>query len=75
MSTQPVALYYHQEARMTFRWERGDVEMVVYRGNEITHPGCPVVYRVPVPANGWLDQSEVRRRAHAWWTAERIPRN
>lgn len=59
------ALYYHERANVTFRWQRGDSYMFVYRGNSLTGRTGPVVAQVEVPAT-WVDEAEVRQRAQAW---------
>ncbi len=66
MSNQPVALYYHERAGLTFRWERGAGRMLVFRGNEMTEQRGALVDQVPVRVDGWLDHAEVRQRAEAW---------
>lgn len=66
MSDKPAALYYHQRADVTFYWQRGAGHMDVHKGNRMSGTSGPIVARVPVPPNGWLDQAEVRARAHKW---------
>jgi hypothetical protein len=42
--------------------------MTVRRGDYRDHTLAEVIDRVRVPADGWVDVSDVRRRANAWLT-------
>lgn len=52
----------------TFRWARGDEVMTVQRGHYRDGTLSAVIDRVPVSPKGWVDQTDVRRRADAWLT-------
>jgi hypothetical protein len=52
----------------TFRWQRGDEVMTVQLGNFRDGTLAGVIDRVSVPPDGWVDQTDVRRRANAWLT-------
>jgi hypothetical protein len=52
---------------VTFRWARGDEAMTIQRGDHRgSHAIGAVIDRVPVPAEGWDDVADVRRRANGW---------
>jgi hypothetical protein len=50
----------------TFRWQRGDEVMTVQRGDYRDGTLAEFVDQVPVPSDGWVDVSDVRRRANYW---------
>lgn len=62
--TKPCIRIFRQG--FTFRWERGNEVMTVQRGDYRDNTLAGVVDRVPVPPDGWVDQTDVRRRANAW---------
>jgi hypothetical protein len=50
----------------TFRWARGDEVMTVQRGDYRDGTLAEHVDQVAVPSDGWVDESDVRRRANHW---------
>ncbi len=66
MTEKPASLYYHERADLTFYWQRGAPFMLVHKGNQMSGTSGPIVSKVPVPPNGWIDNTEVRNRAEAW---------
>jgi len=55
----------------TIRWQRGDREAYVLRGNQVgkwTTDG--VIGKVPVPPTGWSDLDEVKLAGENWVKAK-----
>lgn len=57
----------HLREGFTIRWQRGDREASVLKGNKVgswTMEGC--IGAIPVPAKGWADLVHIRRIGEGW---------
>ncbi|GAB3677601.1 hypothetical protein [Saccharopolyspora tripterygii] len=57
-----------EEGGWTFRWEPGDVHMVVLRGIGLgaTWGNRRIVARIPVNPEGWRDDNDLLAHAREW---------
>lgn len=65
-ANRPTAWVY-LESDHTIRWQRGDSEAVVLRGNRVGSWALDgFLARIPVSAKGWADSFEVRLTGERW---------
>lgn len=70
-----VFLDRHSNDGITIRWQRGDTEAHLLRGNKIGEwTSADLLGKIAVSPSGWTDVTDIRLAAEIWARGKRCPK-